>query len=688
MSWIVGVDVGGTFTDFFAFEGGSGQVRTWKRPSTPANPAEAIIEGLREMAKAHGIPLPEVTRLCHGSTVATNALIQRRGAAVALVTTRGFRDVIEIGRQTRPSIYNLWQDQPAPLVPGRRRFELTERAMADGSVRTPIDEADLKRVIGEVRESGAAAVAVCLLFSYLRPDHEQQVGAALQEALPGVAISLSSAVQPEFREFERFTTTVVNAYLQPVLDAYIASLLKRVSEVVPGAVVGINQSSGGLMSLDTARAFPVRMALSGPAAGVVAVIEILRRAERPDAITLDIGGTSADVALIQDCATELTHGRDVDGFPIRLPMIDITTVGAGGGSIAWFDVDGLFKVGPQSAGAVPGPACYSKGGTLPAVSDANLVLGRLPETLLNGAMTLDRARAEAALHTVADPMGKTLEETALGILEIMTGNMVRAIRNVSVERGHDPRRFTLVAFGGAGGLHARDVAAALGMAEVLIPVAPGIVCAQGLTDAELQEGFVLSRVFPCTAATEADLRSRLANLGSQARAWFDTERTPAVARRIEYWLDMRFFGQNYELSVQVGNGGGEAGDAIEPLETILDRFFAAHERSYGYADRSAPVEIVNCRAAAHAALGAPRPARAASTLEHTPTPDGSRRVCFALDAILDSPAFRREHLRPGDIILGPAVVDQMDATTVIFPGDVARVDAFGNLLVTIGYSHD
>lgn len=687
MGWIVGVDVGGTFTDFFAFEEGGGQVRTWKRPSTPANPAEAIIDGLREMSAAHGISLPQVGRLCHGSTVATNALIQRRGAPVAMVTTKGFRDVIEIGRQTRPAIYDLWKDQPAPLVPGRRRFELDERIMADGSERRPVHSAELAGVIDEVRRSGASAVAVCLLFSYLSPDHERQVGEALHQALPGVAISLSSSVQPEFREFERFTTTVVNAYLQPVLDDYIASLRHRVDEVVPGAVVGINQSSGGLMSLETARAFPVRMALSGPAAGVVAVIEILRRAECPDAITLDIGGTSADVALIQDCATELTHGRDVDGFPIRLPMIDITTVGAGGGSIAWFDVDGLFKVGPQSAGAVPGPACYCKGGTLPTVSDANLVLGRLPEKLLNGAMTLDRGRAEAALHTVADPMGKSLEETALGILEIMTGNMVRAIRNVSVERGHDPRRFTLVAFGGAGGLHAHDVAAALGMAEVLIPPAPGILCAQGLTDAELQESFVLSRVFPCSEATEPVLRERLAELGREARAWFATERAPTAARRIEYWLDMRFFGQNYELSVPVGDGG-ESGDEIASLETILARFFAAHERSYGFADRAAPVEIVNCRATAHAALGAPRPTRAADLAEQSPAPAGVRQVCFARDAIRETPAFRREKLRPGDVITGPAVIDQMDATTVIFPGDVARVDAFGNLLVKIGHSHD
>lgn len=687
MSWMIGVDVGGTFTDFFAFDGGSGQIRYWKRPSTPSNPTEAVIAGLRELSAAHGVPLDDVERLCHGSTVATNTLIQRRGAAVSMVTTKGFRDVLEIGRQVRPAIYDFHLDQPEALVPRQHRFELGERTMADGSVRTPVNAEDLGRVIEALRAAKTEAVAVCFLFSYLRPDHEREVGDALRRALPGMAISLSSEVQPEFREFERFTTTVVNAYLQPRLDVYLASLVETVRQTVPGARVGINQSSGGLMSLDVARAFPVRMALSGPAAGVVGAIQIAREAERPNVITLDIGGTSADVALIQDYKTELSHGRDVDGFPIMLPMIDITTVGAGGGSIAWFDTDGLFKVGPQSAGAEPGPACYCRGGTLPTVSDANLVLGRLSESLLNGEMRLDIERARTAIATVAAPMGKTVEEAALGLLEVMVVNMVRAIRTLSVERGHDPRDFTLMPFGGAGGLHARDVAAALGMKEILIPLAPGIVCAQGLADADLQENFVLSSVFPCTPETMEDLRERLSALEQQAAAWFEAEKTNAKRRQIDFSLDTRFKGQNFELTVDVGTGTGNGDIDIAPLPVILERFFAAHERAYGFANHDAPVEIVNCRATARASLGATRPAKRAIAATRTPTATQERPVRFSATSTMTAPVFVRDNLQPGDVITGPAIIDQMDATTVIFPGDVARIDAYGNILVTVNQSH-
>lgn len=684
MGWIVGVDVGGTFTDFFAFDDESGRACYWKRPSTPSNPTEAVICGLQELSAAHDMPLADVERFCHGSTVATNTLIQRRGAAVSMVTTKGFRDVLEIGRQVRPAIYDFQLDQPAPLVPRRHRFELRERTMADGSVRAPVDGEDLGRVIEAVRQSGSEAIAVCFLFSYLRPDHEKEVGAALRNALPNVAISLSSEVQPEFREFERFTTTVVNAYLQPRLDVYLSSLLSKITETVPGAIIGINQSSGGLMSLDVARAFPVRMALSGPAAGVVGAIQIAKETERPNVITIDIGGTSADVALIQDYKTELTHGRDVDGFPITQPMIDITTVGAGGGSIAWFDADGLLKVGPESAGAVPGPACYRRGGTLPTVSDANLVLGRLGRALLNGEMELDLEAARAAVNTLAEPMGKTVEDAALGILEITVGNMVRAIRTLSIERGHDPREFALMAFGGAGGLHARDVAVALGMKEILFPLAPGIVCAQGLADADLQENFVVSSPFPCAPGAENELHDKLASLERQAAAWFETERTDPAHRRIDFSLDTRFKGQNYELMVKVGTGTGNGQIDISSVPEILESFFAAHERAYGFANHEAPVEIVNCRATALAALGVSRPPKNPITSERTPPAESTRKVCFTNAAAVTTPVHVRDKLEPGDVVVGPAVIDQMDSTTVIFPNDIARVDPFRNIIVAVG----
>jgi N-methylhydantoinase A len=688
VSWIIGVDVGGTFTDFFAFREEDGATRKWKRPSTPSNPAEAIIAGLKELCAAHDIPVGEVTRLCHGSTVATNALIQRKGADCALITTKGLRDVIEIGRQTRPVVDSHEIDSPPPLIPRKHRYELGERLLSTGEVLHPVPEEELAALIETIRAEGLQAVAVCFLFSYVNPDHEAQVGAALRAALPGVSVSLSSEVQPEFREFERFTTTVVNAYLQPRLEHYIETLISDLSTTIPKAQVGINQSSGGLMSLDVARAFPVRMALSGPAAGVVGAIEVARSANTPEVITIDIGGTSADVALIRDYRFELSPGRDVDGFPVQLPMVDVTTVGAGGGSIAWFAADGLFKVGPQSAGAIPGPACYRRGGTLPTVSDANLLLGRLSTKLLDGGMTLDLDLATKAIATVAEPMNKSLEETALGILQIMTVNMVRAIRSLSVERGHDPRKFALMPFGGAGGLHAREVAAALGMATVVVPPSPGILCAQGLTDADLQESFVISRLTSLTAENRDGMLDVINALTGKAKAWFERENASSERQSITFSIDMRFRGQNFELLVEVGRAGADGNVELASTETILERFFQAHERAYGFADKSAPVEAVNFMAMAKASLGVQRPGVSELVNGGAPEPIDHRDVIFSVSGPERTAIYHRDHLLPGSTFHGPAIVDQMDSTTIIFPGDEVRIDGFGNMIITLGQSHD
>lgn len=688
MSWIIGVDVGGTFTDFFAFNEDDGSTRKWKRPSTPSNPAEAIIAGLKELCEAHNIPLPDVTRLCHGSTVATNALIQRRGAECALITTKGMRDVIEIGRQTRPVVDSHEIDSPPPLIPRHRRYELAERVLYSGEVLSPVPEDELAALIETIRAEGLQAVAVCFLFSYVNPDHEAQVGAALRAALPGVSVSLSSEVQPEFREFERFTTTVVNAYLQPRLEHYIETLISDLSTTIPGAQVGINQSSGGLMSLDVARAFPVRMALSGPAAGVVGAIEVAKSANAPQVITIDIGGTSADVALIRDYRVELSAGRDVDGFPVQLPMVDVTTVGAGGGSIAWFAADGLFKVGPQSAGAVPGPACYQRGGTLPTVSDANVLLGRLSTKLLDGGMTLDLELAKKAIATVAEPMNKSLEETALGILQIMTVNMVRAIRSLSVERGHDPRKFALMPFGGAGGLHAREVAAALGMATVLVPPSPGILCAQGLTDADLQESFVISRLMPLSPDNRTAIEAVIEELTKKSKVWFEQEKAASDRQSITYSIDLRFRGQNFELLVEAGIAGADGNPVLASSDVILERFFEAHERAYGFADKSAPVEAVNFLAMAKASLGVQRPGASELVAGGAPNPVDHRDVTFSTSGPERTPIYHRDHLVPGTVFHGPAIVDQMDSTTIVFPGDEVSIDGFGNMIITLGQSND
>ena len=521
MSWIIGVDVGGTFTDFHVYDDESGVLRIHKTPSTPDNPATAVLAGLHELAQAGDVDFAAVSRLSHGTTVATNSLIQRRGGKVALLVTEGFRDLLEIGRQTRPHMFSLQQDYPSPLVPRERRFEAAERILYDGSVHRPLGQDAVDRAVAAVAQSGADCLAICLLFSFINPAHERQLRQGLRAALPDLHISISSEVQPEFREYERLSTTVLNAYLQPVMGSYLSEFEDQLSQLMPNATLGINQSAGGLMTPARARQLPIRTALSGPAAGVVGAIDAARAAGIPNVITLDMGGTSADVCLIRDLAADVAYDRWIEGYPVRLASVDVNAVGAGGGSIAWFERDGLLKVGPQSAGAVPGPACYGQGGTEPTVSDANLVLGRLsPKGLLGGGMALREDAARASLEASAARLGMSIERTAHGILGIVVANMVRAIRTISVERGHDPRDFVLLPFGGAGPLHAADVARALGISRLLVPPAPGILCARGLVVSDLRESFVISRLTPLSEGAMAEIESNLADLAKQAAAWF------------------------------------------------------------------------------------------------------------------------------------------------------------------------
>ncbi|MCY4284047.1 MAG: hydantoinase/oxoprolinase family protein [Thiotrichales bacterium] len=762
----IGVDIGGTFTDFHVLDEATGAVYTGKRPSTPDNPARAIIEGLRALATWHGIDLGALRRLSHGTTVGTNALIQRRGGRVAMITTRGFRDLLEIGRQTRPHMYSLVEDHPPPLVERRHRFEIGERMDAAGEVVTELADDDVAAAVEQARTSGAEACAVCLLFAFRNPEHERRIAAALRAALPQVSVCTSFEVQPEFREYERFSTTVLNAYLQPVLGRYLATLEKGVAEVAPGAVIGINQSSGGLMSPERARALPVRTALSGPAAGAVGAAYSAKRSGRRNVITLDMGGTSADVALIRDFQADISFERDVAGFSVRLPAVDIETVGAGGGSIAWFDRDGLLKVGPASAGADPGPACYGRGGRAPTVTDANLVLGRLAgRGLLDGAMALDESLARDAFAPVAERLGFDVERTAHGVLGIVVANMVRAIRTISVERGYDPRGFTLMPFGGAGPLHARDVAIALGMREILVPAAPGILCAQGLIVSDLKEDFVAGECIPADAAGLRRLAGQVESLAARARAWFDAERIPVPNRRLELAVDARYVGQNFELTVPLAAEGGaepggpvgtsarietagdsgnaspaeaadpdraarvsgivpqgEAGepaiaenagavgraeasistgspaaDAPIPMpipspEALRERFLAVHEAVYGYANPHDPIEIVNVRLTARGRLldepdlpasGAPEP-----LLEPLPEPIEHRTVRFSPGDPITCPVYHRASLRSGHSLTGPAIVEQLDSTTPIFPRDAAVVDHAGNLVIRVGAGGD
>ncbi|MDG1273134.1 MAG: hydantoinase/oxoprolinase family protein [Alphaproteobacteria bacterium] len=682
--WFIGVDVGGTFTDFHAMNISDGRVCLHKTPSTPSDPSESIINGLGTLLEDNEIDVKDVIRLAHGTTVATNALIQRRGGKVAVVTTEGFKDLLEIGRQIRPKMYDLKADNPLPLSDRHMRFEITERVGSKGQIIKPLSDDSIKNIIKIVNESKADACAVCLLFSFLMPEHEKKIADELRKSIPGLHVSLSAEVQPEFREYERFSTTLLNAYLQPMIGRYMQSLGEKFTRKAPNARLGINQSSGGLMSVERAGAMPIRTALSGPAAGTVGAIYQAKLGKKPNIITLDMGGTSADVALIQNYESGIGYNRMVADFPVRLPMIDIHTVGAGGGSVAWFDKDNLMKVGPLSAGAEPGPACYSRGGSEATVSDANLILGRLPDSLIGGAMVLDIQKAKTAILPIAKRLGFSIERTAHGILGIVVSNMVRAIRVVSVERGHDPRDFSLMAFGGAGALHATHVARELDIKEIIVPPSPGILCAQGLVVSELKEDFVVTRRMPYDHDTFQNVQGDLKDLIDRAEKWFGEEDISTEDRVIRISFDMRYVRQNFELTIAwVENIGPLVLESLPSLEVLLNRFYEQHERTYGHYTEKDPIEIVNIRLMA---LGRSSPKidlLEEEPMVNLPDPVSMRSVWFEADKSTKTPIYSRNDLLFGHVLLGPAIIEQLDAVTVICPGDEVKVDGSRNLIIKV-----
>ncbi|MDE0346437.1 MAG: hydantoinase/oxoprolinase family protein [Boseongicola sp.] len=682
MAWTVGVDVGGTFTDFFAFDEVRGKAVVHKTLSTPENPAEAVTQGLRELCETEGIDPEEIERFSHGTTVGTNTLIQRKGAVVAVVTTRGFRDLLEIGRQIRPRIFSLQEDYPPPLASRKNCFEVTERIGPDGEVIDPLSKAEIACAIENVRKSGATSCALCLLFSYESNAHEKALAEALKYEIPGLHLSLSSEIYPEIREYERFSTAVLNAYLQPVFDRYMTLLEETLSSRIPGAVIGINQSNGGLTSIQKARDHPIKTALSGPAAGVMGAVDTAIRSSFGDMLTLDMGGTSADVGLVRNGEANVSTSRDVAGFPVRLPMIDIHTVGAGGGSVAWFDRDGLLKVGPISAGADPGPVCYGRGGTQPTVSDANAVIGRLdPSGLLDGAMALDVAAARAALQPVADRIGFTVEATAVGIIDIVVANMVRAVRKISVERGYDPRDMALMSFGGAGGLHAVEVARSLGVRRVIVPESPGILCAKGLVVADKKHDLVRSARILIDEGYRDQAYPVLAKLEQELLNWYDSERITEAERERQITLDMRYVGQNYELRV---HQPGSTVRSLPQSDALKATFFSEHQRSYGYHNDGDEIEIVNVRLTG---IGRRRIAFSGDKMKketREPKPASRQLVWFSGNEPEETDIYLRAELAPGHGIDGPAIIRQLDSTTVLAQGDRASVDRHLNLEIEVG----
>jgi len=685
MSFIVGCDVGGTFTDFCGLDTESGAEFVFKVPSTPDNPARAIVDGLERMLETHGIDPDRLARLEHGTTVGTNTLIQRKGSPVALITTEGFRDLLEIGRQVRPHNYSLQIDAPAPLVPRDRRLELSERVMATGEPRKVPTQKEIDDVVAAALATDADAYAVCFLFSFLNPDHEKAVKQAIEAARPDAPISISAEVLPEFREYERLSTTVLNAYLQPALGRYLQQLELNMGKKFPGVFIGINQSSGGLMSVESARRFPVRTALSGPAAGVAGAIQVAKTCDEPHVITLDMGGTSADVCLLRDYAFDVGLDHKVAGFPIRLPVVDVNTVGAGGGSIAWIDEDGLLKVGPLSAGSVPGPACYGRGGTEATVTDANLVLGRLSEKgLISGTMPLDAALSRMAFERLSDQVKLPAAEIAHGVVDIVVANMVRAIRTISTERGHDPRECVLMPFGGAGPLHGVAVARELGISRVVVPQAPGILCAKGLVVADLTDEFPKTvRLQPERDGVET-LEAQIREQETAAAEWFANEKIGADDRQLRVVLDMRYVGQNYEIPIELGSfPGALPASTLVDMEGLRSAFMQEHDKRYGFFNADDPLEIVNIRVRVRGRLKKLTPAKLASTSGEPGTPVAHRDVSYVRGETVPTPIYDRSTLLVGQEFTGPAIVEQMDTTIVIYPGDRAWVEPNGNLIIEV-----
>ena len=597
-----------------------------------------------------------------------------------LITTDGFRDLLEIGRQKRPDLYDIQADKPLTLVPRDLRLEVPERLRHTGEVDVPLDEARMRAAARTLKAAGVKAVAVSFLYGFIRPDHEKRAVEILREEMPDAFISAGHEIAPEFREYERLSTVVLNAYLGPVMENYIRRLSPRLKALGMTATPHLTQSNGGVIGFATAAEMPVRTVLSGPSTGVVGAQAIGRLAGFEDLITFDMGGTSTDVALLQGGRCRLAAEATVHGYPIKAPMLDIHTVGAGGGSIAYIDSGGLLKVGPRSAGADPGPACYDKGNEEPAVTDANVVLQTLnPKHLLGGRMKIRRDLAEQAIARLAGRVGLGVPQTAQGVLSVVTANMARAIRVISVQRGHDPRDYTLMAFGGAGPLHAARLARELEIGRVVVPANPGILCAMGLLLTDLRADFAATRLMPATEASTADVADGFAALAGRADRWFEHEGIGTADRRITRTVDMRYHGQNYELSVAVPDGPiSEA-----TLQALAAGFADVHRQRYGFAADGDPVQIVTLRVEA---TGVVRKAELLAHAEAGPEAGGAivqhRPVWLAEAAdTVDTPVYGREKLRPGNRFAGPAIVEQMDATTLVPPGWTARVNSYLNLIL-------
>jgi N-methylhydantoinase A len=691
MGWAVGVDVGGTHTDLVLLERETGRMVPLKVPTTPANLTDGIMSGLTQLFERMG-PIP-IERMILGTTAGTNAVIERRGAKTALVTTAGFGDMLFIARQQRPRLYDFFVEKTPPLIRRRDVFEVQERILYDGTVVQPVVEAEVRALAAELAARRYRAVAICLLHAYAFSEHERQVFEILAGSLPGVAISLSSVVAPEIREYERCNTTLVDAYLKPLLTEHFAELEQKLRQQgIPELF--IMQSSGGLMRADEARRRVVTTVNSGPAGGVAGGAYLSALSGVTAAITLDVGGTSADIAIVWDSrpatrsefelqAVPGAHTYLATGLPIKTPSVDVNPIGAGGGSIAWLDQGGILKVGPESAGSVPGPACYGRGGSRPTVTDAHVVLGRIgTERPLGGYLQIQPELARQAIEVhLARPMRVSVEEAAQGIIAVVNSNMTLGTRVISVDRGVDPREFTLVPFGGAGSLHAVELAEELGIAQVLVPPHPGAVSALGLLIADVKQFSVRTLITRVGAETAAALSEVYADLERDALDLMQGHGLSAKQVELIRTADARYVGQGYELAIAIPGGSFDE----QSMAVVIETFHQAHERHYGYRRLESEVEVVNLRLEA---VG-PTPKPPTLRMKREGSPDLAEALLGSRSMVIDGQRvngliYDRAMLKPGHVVAGLAVIEDLTSTIYLPPGSVATVDEGGNLMIRVG----
>ncbi|HEX5938222.1 MAG TPA: hydantoinase/oxoprolinase family protein [Actinomycetota bacterium] len=681
MAFRLGVDVGGTFTDLFLVgDEGSGTQYRVKTPSTPADPSEGVLVGVRRICEESGVAVSELRNVLHGTTVATNAVLESKGARVGLITTQGFAQILHLARSQTPGPLAGWiimqkPDPPASLADTR---EAVERMGPRGESVVEVDEAQVESIVSDLVESGVESLTVGLINSYVNPAHEEKIGEIVERLYPGFPVTLSSHVLPEFREYERTLTACMNSYVRPKVATYVEQLQQELKGIGGTAEINILRSDAGLMTTAEATRNPIYGILSGPSGGVAGGLYVARKAGFDDILTFDMGGTSTDVALCQNGEPTIGRETSIGHFRIKVPSVNVHTVGAGGGSIAHVpELTKALRVGPQSAGADPGPASYGRGGTEPTVTDANVVLGHLPPRLLGGEMELDAGAARASVQTIADAMGLgSVEEAAEGILAIVNENMAGALRLVSVQRGHDPREFALVAYGGAGPLHANAVAEIMGSFPVLVPPAPGLLCAIGDLVADFRDEFAQTYIRVLGEADPSEVGAILGALGERAAEWLDKEGIPADARSITHTADMRYHRQGYEIPVAIDPDEVEGG-----LDALEERFNGLHEQLYGFRMPGTASEIVNLRAIGSGAVPKPElPVGSPGDADASGAVSEEHEIVFRGER-LPTKIYDRARLAPGNRFDGPAIVTEFDSTTVVLPGYAAEIDANFNILI-------